>query len=119
MKLPFSTIILVILVLIFSVFFANISNLIAIQVENSIVRGDLSKDVPNEIYNAEFESENEATKEEVTIGDSFEHLMWFVQVIICCWISPLPKSLMVKLVSLGVFSSRDFKATQLCYSKTK
>ncbi|KAK6636235.1 hypothetical protein RUM43_009893 [Polyplax serrata] len=62
------------------IFFANISNLIAIQVENSIVRGDLSKDVPNEIYNAEFESENEATKEEVTIGDSFEHLMWFVQI---------------------------------------
>lgn len=79
MKLPFSTIILVTLVLVFSVFFANLSNLIAIQVENSIIQDDFNRDATNEIPKADFNSATNS-KREVTIKDGFKHLMWFMQV---------------------------------------
>lgn len=80
MKLPFSTIILVVLVLVFSVIFANISNLIAIQVENSLTSYAFNpEELSNEMYNSEFNSDINS-KHEVTLNDSYDHLMWFMQV---------------------------------------
>lgn len=83
MKLSFTTIILVILILIFSVFVANISNLIAVQVENTILNEDDINKVPS--YSTSKARDNKKHSKDVPskselMDDSFEHLMWFIQV---------------------------------------
>lgn len=84
MKLSFSTIIFVILVLLFSVFVANISNLIAVQVENSMITEDgqikISKSNKLETSNTGKENSKGFRTRSDVMKDGHDHLMWFLQV---------------------------------------
>lgn len=79
MKFSFTTVIFVVLVLTFSVFIANISNLIAVEVENTLHSQYGTDTEKQENFNNH--SRLRRKKENLIINDGFEHLMWFLQVI--------------------------------------
>lgn len=73
MKLSLSALLIIVLIVFFSIFIANISNLIAIHVENTITGGDREDAVSRN--KKEF---SRGTKN--IISDDPKNLMWFVQV---------------------------------------
>lgn len=83
MKLSFTTIIFVILILIFSVFVANISNLIAVQVENTVFNENDVSQAPSSTVSQTRENKKDS-KEIPTraqlMTDSYQHVMWFIQI---------------------------------------